>query len=102
MKKLLTTSVLRRIVLDVLKPLREPSLVEIAQNLSQAPGVEGVNVTVNELDVETVKLTIIIEGNGIDFEDVKKRLEEAGAVIHSIDQVVAGRRTVEVPEVLEE
>lgn len=88
---------LRRLVLDVLKPLREPSIVEVALELSKVPGVEGVNITVNEVDVETLSLTIVVEGTDIDFEGVKRVLESVGAAIHSIDQVVAGKKMVEMP-----
>lgn len=88
---------LRRLVLDVLKPLREPSIVDVAVELSKVPGVEGVNITVNEVDVETLSLTVVVEGDGIDFEKVKEVLENVGAAIHSVDQVVAGERMVELP-----
>ena len=90
---------LRRLVLDVLKPLRDPAITEVALMLSKVRGVEGVNITVREVDVETLSLTVIIEGEDIDFEGVKRVLEEVGAAIHSIDQVVAGKKMVEVPEV---
>ncbi len=89
---------LRRLVLDVLKPLKDPSIVDVALQLSKVRGVEAVNITVNEVDVETLSLTIVIEGTDIDFEQVKSVLEEVGAAIHSIDQVVAGERLVELPK----
>ena len=88
---------LRRLVLDVLKPIRNPGIEELAVELEEIPGVEGVNITVKEVDVETLTLTIVIEGDSIDFKKVKEKLEENGAVIHSIDQVIAGKRMVEVP-----
>ena len=88
---------LRRLVLDVLKPIKDPSIVDVALELSKVRGVEAVNITVNEVDVETLSLTIVIEGSDIDFEQVKSVLEEVGAAIHSIDQVVAGERMVELP-----
>ncbi|KSW11837.1 hypothetical protein CF15_03280 [Pyrodictium occultum] len=88
---------LRRLVLDVLKPLKDPSIVDVALELSRVDGVEGVNITVNEVDVETLSLTVVVEGDNIDFEKVRMILEEVGAAIHSIDQVVAGERLVEIP-----
>ncbi|WP_317895037.1 DUF211 domain-containing protein [Pyrofollis japonicus] len=88
---------LRRLVLDVLKPLKEPSIVDVALELSRIKGVDAVNITVNEVDVETLSLTVVIEGEDIDFESVKRVLEEVGAAIHSIDQVVAGKKIIEVP-----
>ncbi|BEP18241.1 DUF211 domain-containing protein [Pyrofollis japonicus] len=92
-----TLSGLRRLVLDVLKPLKEPSIVDVALELSRIKGVDAVNITVNEVDVETLSLTVVIEGEDIDFESVKRVLEEVGAAIHSIDQVVAGKKIIEVP-----
>ncbi len=88
---------LRRLVLDVLKPIKEPSIVDVALELTKVRGVKAVNITVNEVDVETLSLTVVVEGDDIDFEGVKNVLEEVGAAIHSIDQVVAGERIIEVP-----
>ncbi len=88
---------LRRLVLDVLKPLKEPSIVDVALELSKVNGVRGVNITVNEVDVETLSLTVVVEGEDIDFDGVKRVLEDVGAAIHSIDQVVAGDVIVENP-----
>jgi len=81
--------VLKKIVLDVLKPLKGPSIVELAQTLSDSKGVHRVTIVVNEIDVETVTLTITIEGSNIDFEAVRSIIERLGGVIHSVDQVVA-------------
>ncbi|MEM0362147.1 MAG: DUF211 domain-containing protein [Sulfolobales archaeon] len=80
---------IKKIVLDVLKPLKGPSVVEVAQTLSKLEGVSQVVVTVNEIDVETATLTITIEGNSIDYESVRESIEGLGGIIHSIDQVVA-------------
>lgn len=88
---------LRRLVLDVLKPLKDPSIVDVALELARVPGVEAVNITVNEVDVETLSLTVVVEGDNIDFARVREVFEEVGAAIHSIDQVVAGERIVEIP-----
>ncbi len=59
--------------------------------------MKAVNITVNEVDVETLSLTVVVEGDDIDFDGVKRTLEEVGAAIHSIDQVVAGEKIIEVP-----
>lgn len=93
---------LRRLVLDVLKPIKNPGIEELALRLESSPGVKGVNITVKEVDVETLTLVIVIEGDNINLDEVRNRLEEFGAVIHSIDQVVAGEKMVEVPPFYEE
>ena len=90
---------IRRLVLDVLKPVKGPSIVEIGEELASLDGVEGVNITVKEIDVDTMTLSITIEGKSIDFKKLEEKLETLGCVIHSIDQVVAGIKLVEEPRV---
>ncbi len=85
---------LRRLVLDVLKP-HKPSIIDVALKLSRIDGVSGVNCVLNEIDQETENLKIIIEGPNIDFENISSTLTDLGAVIHSVDNVVAGRKLVE-------
>ncbi len=92
----------RRLVLDVLKPLKGPTVVDVARELASLPGVDGVNITVKEVDVETLTVSITIEGENIDFDQVKDKLDLLGCVIHSVDQVVAGRKIVDEPQGLED
>ena len=91
------TAPLRRLVLDVLKPIKGPTIIDVAEELANLDGVDGVNITVTEIDVETITITMVIEGSSIKFSEVEKKLEELGCVIHSIDQVVAGKKYVELP-----
>ncbi len=94
---------IKRVVLDVIIPKKGPSIVEIAEGLSKAEGVEVVNITVKEIDMETENIIVVIQGNNINFDEVTKLIEEIGGVIHSIDQVIAGEKIVEIPkEILEE
>jgi hypothetical protein len=85
---------IRRLVLDVLKP-HKPSVVELSEALSHLEGVEGINIIINEIDQQVENAKVIVAGIGISFEDVKKKLEEFGATVHSIDEVAAGKRIVE-------
>lgn len=85
---------IRRIVLDVLKP-HTPRLTDLAIMLTRDERVNGVNLTVKEVDANTESITITLEGDDLQFETIKEVLQQAGAVIHSIDQVVAGKRLVE-------
>ncbi len=80
-----------KLVLDVLKTLKGPTIIDMARKLLEIPGVEYVNIKVNEMDVETLTLTVIVEGNNIDYEEVKRVIESMGAVIHSVDEVSARR-----------
>jgi hypothetical protein len=88
---------IRRLVLDVLKP-HNPSVVELSEALSRLDGVEGVNVIIYEMDQQVENAKIIVAGNSINFESIKKKLEELGATIHSVDEVAAGKRIVEEVE----
>ncbi len=85
---------IRRIVLDVLKP-HSPRLTDLALMISRDERVEGVNITLKEVDQNTESITVTLEGNNISYESIKEILQEAGAVIHSIDQVVAGKELIE-------
>lgn len=85
---------IRRLVLDVLKS-HEPSNVFFAIKLSQVKNVEGVNITLSEIDQETESVKITIVGTSIDYEEIKKVIEDLGGVVHSIDEVVAGKMIVE-------
>ena len=85
---------IRRLVLDVLKP-HKPSVVELSEALSHLEGVEGVNIIIYEIDQQVENAKVIIAGNPISFEDIKKKIEEMGSTIHSVDEVAAGKRIVE-------
>ena len=85
---------IRRLVLDVLKP-HKPSVVEVSEALSHLEGVEGVNIIINEIDQQVENAKVILAGIALDFEEIQAKLEEFGATIHSIDEVAAGKRIVE-------
>ena len=85
---------IKRIVLDVLKP-HHPGLIELAESLSSLPEVNGVNISLSEVDQDTETVKIVMEGSDIDFENVKRVLREYDAVVHSVDNVVAGQEIVE-------
>ena len=63
--------------------------------LTRVDTVSGLNISLKEVDQNTESITITIEGDDLRYDSIKEMLEQAGAVIHSIDQVVAGRIIVE-------
>lgn len=85
----------RRLVLDVDKAVDRPTLLDLAEAISRVPGVEAVNLTVTEIDIETVGFNVTIEGENLSYEALARAIEHTGAVVHSIDQLVAGNRIVE-------
>ena len=85
---------IKRVILDVLKP-HQPSIIEVAKNLSELDGISGVNISLEEVDAQTDSVKITIEGTNIDYELVKSKLAECDAVIHSIDGVSAGIKMID-------
>ncbi len=81
---------LRRLVLDVLKPM-EPSIVELSQMLADLEGVEGVNISIYEIDRRVENAKVTIEGSDVPYETVVEMIEHNGASVHSIDEVAAGK-----------
>ena len=53
----------RRVILDVDKALNRPTLLELASAIEKVQGVEAVNVSVTEMDMETMGTIITVEGN---------------------------------------
>jgi len=85
---------IRRLVLDVLKP-HNPSVVELSEALSHLEGVEGVNIIIYKIDKQVENAKVIITGSSIDFKNIEKTLQKMGATVHSVDEVAAGNRIVE-------
>ena len=92
---------IKRLVLDVLIP-HYPLTVEYAKALSELKAISGVNLSLYEVDQQTENVKITIEGDDLDYELIKDVIEELGAVIHSIDEIAAGRRLVEEVETLQD
>jgi hypothetical protein len=86
---------LRRIVLDVDKAVGPPDVLVLAAAIEEVPGVEAVNVTVTEIDLETVGMDVTVEGQQIDHQVLVARIEKTGAVVHSVDQACVGDRVIE-------
>lgn len=86
---------IRRILLDVDKALEIPSILEIAEAIEGVSGVEGANITVTDIDVETVGMEVTVEGDNINFDELKEAIVRVGAALHSIDEIVVGTRIIE-------
>jgi len=84
----------RRLVLDTLKP-HEPSIVEMAEELSSLEGVSAVNISIYEIDRKVENAKITIEGENLSYSRVLEVIEEMGGVVHSIDEVVAGKKIID-------
>jgi hypothetical protein len=85
---------LRRLVLDVLKPL-DPSIVELVQLLAEQDGVDGVNISIYEIDRRVENAKVTVEGHDLRYQEIVDIIEENGGSVHSIDEVAAGRVLIE-------
>lgn len=79
---------IRKVVLDVLKP-HKPSILELANELSDTGDKCIVNVSVLEVDEQTETLVVTLTGNSINLDDIAKKITDLGGTIHSIDEVEA-------------
>jgi len=84
---------IKRLVLDVLVPNNLP-LTVLTHKISEVRGVEGVDVLIQEVERKVESSKITIEGDNLDFEEVRKVIEKTGATLHSVDRVSAGKRLV--------
>ena len=83
-----------RLVLDVLKP-HNPSIIQVAGELSELGGVEAVNISIYEVDQRVENAKVTLEGTNLNYEEVLKIIGENGGAVHSIDEVVAGAMIIE-------
>jgi hypothetical protein len=83
--------VVRRMVLDVLKPI-SPSILELATRLCAIKGIESVECTMIEIDRETESIKVVLEGNHIQFPVVENVIASFGAAVHSVDSVTTMNR----------
>jgi hypothetical protein len=86
---------IRRLLLDVDKALTRPSLLDIGKAISNCRGVEAFNITLGDVDVETMGLEITIQGDNLDYDEIARAIEDSGAVVHGIEEIAAGDRIIE-------
>ena len=91
----------RRLVLDTLKP-HEPSIIELAQSLSDLEGVSAVNISIYEIDRKVENAKITIEGEDVSYPLVLDVITDLGGTVHSIDEVVAGTEIIDDARTLQE
>lgn len=81
------------VVLDVLKP-HDPNILELGKLLCSETSVLDANITVYAVDEKTESTKVTLGGKDINFDRVKDIIENHGAVIHSIDKVVVGKKEI--------
>ena len=88
-------------VLDTLKP-HEPSIIEMAGELSELEGITAVNISIYEIDRKVENAKITIEGESISYRRVLEVIEEMGGAVHSVDEVVAGTEIIDDADTLQD
>ncbi|MBW2997135.1 DUF211 domain-containing protein [Candidatus Woesearchaeota archaeon] len=81
---------IKLLVLDILKP-HKPNIVEFGQELTKTNGIENLDISVYAVDEKTESVKIVLEGNSLNFEAIRKTIEDFGAVVHSVDKVAVGK-----------
>ena len=54
----------------------------------KADGVKKIDISVVEIDSETKSLRIIINGDCLNYKDLRSNIARRGAVVNSVDQVI--------------
>jgi len=85
---------IRRVVLDVLKP-HAPDVLELSKELADLKGVDGVDISLIEMDQKVENVKITCEGTSIDYQKVKEIIRKNGGSIHSLDKVSVGTSMIE-------
>ena len=78
----------RRLVLEIDKAIRRPTIVDRAEAIDAVEGVGAFNITMTEIDIETVGMDVTLDGEQRNYPALVKGIEATGAVVHSIDQLV--------------
>jgi hypothetical protein len=86
---------IRRLVMDVDKAFKMPSLIDIATAIHRCSGVAASNMVVTEIDQQTIGMDVTIEGETINYDEIVKAIEDSGAVVHSLDEIACGSHIVE-------
>ena len=75
-------------------------MIEVASAIGDIQDVDGVNMSLYEVDQQTENVKITVEGSDIDYDAVLRTIENLGAVVHSVDEIIAGKKIVEEEETL--
>lgn len=78
---------IRTVILDVLKPF-QPVLSDFALFLAGLDNISKVDISVVEMNEDTMSLKVTIDGVDIDFDKLRDVMLKQNAIIQSLDRVV--------------
>jgi hypothetical protein len=87
-------SLIKRIVLDVLKP-HQPNALDFASAIADQKSGSRVKVTVTEMDEKTETTVVVIESDDIPYHEIVDTITALGASVHSIDEVEVSNPSIE-------
>ncbi|WP_049986880.1 DUF211 domain-containing protein [Halobellus rufus] len=87
-------AVLRRVVIDVLKP-HEPTMLAFTERVAEVESIDAVSTSLIELDQEVQNVKITAEGSAIEYDAVEDAVDGLGGTVHSVDQVAFGEYVVD-------
>lgn len=79
--------------MDIMKPL-EPSVITYSSELADLDSIEGVNLSMVEIDHEVENIKATLEGNNIKYDKVEDVIDRLGGSVHSVDKVLCGKAIV--------
>ena len=82
-----------KIVLDVMSPAQQ-SIVDLVEVLSTNENVTKVDITLSELEKNVEDFKVSMEGNGLKFEKIRETINDFGAVIRNVDNVISAKELI--------
>lgn len=82
-----------KIVLDVMSPAQQ-SIVDLVEVLSTNANVTKVDITLSELEKNVEDFKVSMEGNGLIFEKIQESINDFGAVIRNVDNVISAKELI--------
>jgi len=73
----------------------QPWFSDLAQRLAVVGGVDGVNISIYEVDRKVENAKITVEGDDLEYAPILSAIEDMGGTVHSIDEAVAGAEMTE-------
>jgi hypothetical protein len=78
--------VIKRVVLDVLKP-HQPNALEFASAIAGRHDGCLIRITVIEVDEKTESTLLEVQGEDVPYDGIVETINSLGASVHSIDEV---------------
>jgi hypothetical protein len=72
----------------------QQSIVDLVEVLSTNANVTKVDITLSELEKNVEDFKVSMEGNGLNFEEIQESINDFGAVIRNVDNVISAKKLI--------